>query len=88
MAKKKQKSTPILNVLKKTFTSKDVLRIFENHLDRQEQTEVLIAICRDIKIEVFDGIAQLVPELASKEAIEEQDIIDLIVDLIAARILF
>ena len=70
----------------RTFTDKDIVRLIENNLDNQEQTKVLIALCRGIKIEVFDDIAILVPEFAAAEAIEETDIVNLIIDLLLTAV--
>ncbi len=73
--------------LDRTFTGKDILRLFNQHLDSKEQTEVLIELCRGVKIEVFDDIALLVPELASRESIEELDIVEVLIEILLGAFL-
>ena len=67
----------------RTFSAKDVIRIFNHHLDFEEQGLVLLDLCRGVKIEVFDEIARLVPVLAGEEAIEETDLIENLITIIS-----
>lgn len=63
----------------RTFSSKDIIRIIDSNLTGQEQAEVLISVCKGIKIEDFGEGPILVPITSIEEALEEQDISELII---------
>lgn len=66
----------------RTFSAKDVIRIINDHLTGNEQVEVVLSVCKGIKIAIFDGKPLLVPITSEEEAIEEVDLVEVAIDLI------
>jgi len=65
----------------RTFTDKDIIRLVNGNLDAKEQAKVLISLCKGIKIETFDNIDILVPELVREAEIEDVNLVESIIDL-------
>ena len=66
----------------RTFRGTDIIRFIDRNLNSKERVEVLLSICKGVKIEVFDDKAILVPILAAEEAIEDVEIEKLIAKLL------
>ena len=66
----------------RVFTAKDIIRLIDKNLLPNQRVKVIIALCEGIKIERFDDIPILVPQLAREAGIEDLDVIEALIKLI------